>query len=93
MSQTDKTLAEVLADGSVAAPDLVGFNDWQKWRKSSGTRPVVARGDPKSTTSAQEVLLWKSTMEELFGDEWRGDLAEKEAALAAAADEEDGAGA
>ena len=91
VSQTDKTLAEVLADGSVAAPDLVGFNDWQKWRKSSGTRPVVARGDPKSTTSAQEVLLWKSTMEELFGDEWRGDLAEKEAALAAAADEEDGA--
>ena len=93
VSQTDKALAEVLADGSVAAPDLVGFNDWQKWRKSSGTRPVVARGDPKTTTSAQEVLLWKITMEELFGFEWRGDLAEMEAALAASADEEDSAGA
>ena len=65
VSLTDKSLAEVLADGSVSAPELVGFNDWQKWRKSSGTRPVVARGDPKSTTSAQEVLLWKATMEEL----------------------------
>jgi hypothetical protein len=91
VSQTDKSLAEVLADGSVAAPELVGFNDWQKCRKSLGTRPVVARGDPKSTTSVQEVLLWKATMEELFGDEWRGDHAEKEAALAAATDEEDGA--
>ncbi len=83
VSRSDKKLAEVIADGTVPAPSLMGFNDWQKWRKSSGTRPGVARGDGAATTSGQEVALWKTTMEELCGDTWREDLAEMEAATAA----------
>ncbi len=55
MSGSDKTLADALAD--VPAPSLMCFNDWQKWRKTSGTRPGVARGDPAMSTSTQEIAV------------------------------------
>ena len=89
VSGSDKGLAEAIADGTVPAPALMGFNDWQKWRKTSFTRPLVGRGDPVTSTSTQEVALWKSTMEELYGDTWRDDLAELEAAVAAEVSDED----
>ena len=81
-------LAEVFAEGTVPAPDLIGFNDWQRWRKTSGTRPGLARGDPATSTVPQEVALWKGTREELYGETWREDLAELEAAKAVEVPEE-----
>ncbi len=89
VSGSDKKLAEAFAGGTVPAPALVGFNDWQKWRKTSGTRPGLGRGDPAMSTATQEVALWKSTMEDLYGDTWRKDLAELEAAVAAEVSDED----
>ena len=88
VSGSDMRLAEVFAEGTVPAPDLIGFNDWQRWRKTSGTRPGLARGDPATSTVPQEVALWKGTMEELYGETWREDLAELEAAKAVEVPEE-----
>ena len=89
VSGSNASLSEAIASGSVPAPDLMGFNAWQVWRKTSGTRPSTRKGDARATTSREEAGLWRSTMLELFGLDWEEQLATKEA-LEEDSEEEDG---
>ena len=50
-------------------------------------RPRQDRGDPDSTALKQESVLWRSTMQRLYGDDWRALLEEQQAA----AEEDEGA--
>ena len=69
VSRSSKTLVEAIRDGDFETPALMGWNPWEKWRRDVGLRPT-ARTDGEATTSAQESALWKSTMLELYGDDW-----------------------
>ena len=74
VSKTDLSLEEYIAGGLVEEPALMEFNDWQKWRRDTGTRPTK-KDDGRATTPAQEAALWKSTMLRLYGDSWNIQLA------------------
>ena len=82
VSGTDQSLSEVIAAGGIVAPELMGFNDWQTWRRTTRTRPTKPKGDPVGWTQKEEVELWKSTMDMLFGSDWADQLAAREAAEA-----------
>ena len=56
VSKTDLSLEEYIAGGLVEEPALMEFNDWQKWRRDTGTRPTK-KDDGRATTSAQEAAL------------------------------------
>ena len=73
------SLSEAIASGSVPAPELLGFNDWQVWRRTSGTRPTKKKGDEQGRTTKEEADLWRATMVDLYGQSWATELAEKEA--------------
>ena len=60
------TLSQCLADGRVPVPDRMSFPKWQQWRKAEGRRPTK-RKDGVGLSTAQEVALWRATMEELYG--------------------------
>ena len=60
------TLSECIADGRVPVPDRMSFPKWQAWRKDEGKRPVKKR-DGRGVRTADEVALWKATMDELYG--------------------------
>ena len=66
VSKMELSLEQCIAQSLVEEPALMEFNDWQKWRRDSGTRPTV-KEDGRSTTSAQEAALWKSTMLRIYG--------------------------
>ena len=57
----------------------MGFNDWQVWRRTSGTRPTKKIGDEQGRTTKEEADLWRATMLDLFGEDWAAELADKEA--------------
>ena len=59
------TLAECLADGRVPVPDRMSFPKWQQWRKAEGKRPTK-RKDGVGLSTAEEVALWRATMEALY---------------------------
>ncbi len=59
ISGMDESLKEAIADGTIAAPELMGFNDWHVWRK---TRPSKKKGDERATTTKEETELWRATM-------------------------------
>ena len=80
VSKSDLTLEQCIAQNIIEKPDLMEFNDWQKWRRVSGTRPRV-KEDGRSTTSAQEAALWKATMLRMYGDSWNIQLALERHAL------------
>ena len=84
-----KTLEQAIADGTVDRPELLEFNDFQVWRRTSGRRPTQ-RVDGVKRTTAQEAELWRKTMESLYGLDWAQQLADKRVAKAAeeAPDEE-----
>ena len=77
VSQSAKTLLEAVREGEVPRPALMGWNDWQVWRRDLGRRPLVAV-DGSTTSTAQESALWKSTMLELYGAEWSIELVSAE---------------
>ena len=52
----DESLLEFIAAETVEKPELVSFNDWIAWRKSSGTRPTRHTGE-KNTKPGQEAEL------------------------------------
>eukprot|EP00434_Breviolum_minutum_P043910 symbB.v1.2.039161.t1/scaffold6334.1/size18957/2 len=62
------TLSQCLADGRVPVPDRMSFPKWQQWRKAEGRRPTK-RKDGVGLSTAQEVALWRATMEELYGED------------------------
>ena len=87
VSGTNASLAACITDGSVPKPKLLDWQDWLKWRKGPGMRPRRDRGDPDTTALKQESVLWRSTMQRLYGEDWRALLEEQQAA------EEEGEGA
>ena len=60
------TLSQCLADGRVPVSERMNFPKWQQWRKAEGRRPIK-RKDGVGLTTAEEVALWRATMEELYG--------------------------
>ena len=78
VSGSTKTLLIAIRDGDVPKPGLMGWNEWQQWRRDVGGRPTVVR-DGATTTTTQESALWKSVMCELYGDQWALTLASGEA--------------
>ncbi len=70
VSGTDESLSEAIAPGSVTTPELMGFNDWQVWRKTSGARPTNKKGDDRATTTKGEAELWQAILGELYGEDW-----------------------
>ena len=79
VSGSEMSLSEAIASGSVLAPELLGFNDWQVWRRTSGARPTKKKGDEQGRTTKEEADLWRATMLDLYGQSWATELAEKEA--------------
>ena len=61
VSKTDLSLEQCIAQNVIELPELMEFNDWQKWRRDTGSRPS-AKEDGRATTSAEEAALWRSTM-------------------------------
>ena len=86
VSGSEVSLAECIANGSVPKPELGDWNTWVFWRRGAGRRPEVSLGDPLSTSARQEADLRRSTMQKLYGADWRTQL--EEAQLAAAEAEE-----
>eukprot|EP00969_Alexandrium_andersonii_P129146 5706621-Alexandrium_andersonii.AAC.1 len=37
--EDEKTLLGEIADGAIPKPELLGVNEWIRWRKSHGGRP------------------------------------------------------
>ena len=71
------TLAECLADGRVPVPDRMSFPKWQQWRKADGRRPIK-RKDGVGLSTAEEVALWRATMEALYGEKAADEADESE---------------
>ena len=62
------TLSEACGEGHIDAPEPMAWNAWQTWRSLVGLRPASRKG---SAHVKREALLWRSTMAELYGEEWR----------------------
>ena len=71
------TLAECFADGRVPVPDRMSFPKWQQWRKAEGRRPTK-RKDGVGLSTAEEVALWRTTMEALYGEKEADEADESE---------------
>ena len=78
VSGSDLTLLEEVRVGHVPTPRLMGFNEWQQWRRDYGRRPSRAV-DGFYPGPRDESLLWRRTMEALHGNGWQEDLAVAEA--------------
>ena len=48
--------------GVVPYPERMSYVRWLEWRKETGSRPVKRR-DGRSTSTAEEVALWRSVMD------------------------------
>ena len=56
------TLLECINTGVVPYPERMTYVRWLEWRKETGSRPVKRR-DGRSTSTADEVALWRSVMD------------------------------
>ena len=56
------TLLECINTGAVPFPERMSYVRWLEWRRQTGSRPVKRR-DGRSTSSADEVALWRSVMD------------------------------
>ena len=81
----DERLVDLIDSGEVERPELVDYLGWVSWRAAAGGRPARRRGDGVSTTSAQEAALWRAIMEHVHGEDWRQELADRQAEAAQAA--------
>ena len=86
VSGSEKTLLEVIREGAILRPALMSWNEWQAWRSTTGRLPRLSV-DGYKLTRAQEVALWKSVMNELYGDEWSIMLASRDVGLDGRPDE------
>ena len=101
MASTDKevrgkdasvTLLSIIEANELAKPNLMSYNDWQKWRRDTYTRPINASGE-KLTSQKFEAELWKQVMEHFYGREWVRDLAIQEAEKEPPGDDDEAPGA
>ena len=76
---TNRSLAACIADGTIPKPKILDWQDWMQWRKGAGMRPKLKLGDPVSTTLRHESVLWRSTMRQAYGEDWRTLLEEQQA--------------
>ena len=67
LSGTTSTLLELIQQGEIPEPELMGFNRWEQWRRDAGRRPLI-RVDGQVTTSRQEAELWRATMQHFHGE-------------------------
>ena len=56
------TLLECINTGAVPFPERMSYVRWLEWRRQTGSPPVKRR-DGRSTSSAEEVALWRSVMD------------------------------
>ena len=68
------TLIKAIEDNIIDAPDLMGFNEFQVWRRDVGRRPTLAK-DGVTRTTKEEVALWREVMSFMYGETWTSDLA------------------
>ena len=61
------TLLECINTGVVPYPERMTYVRWLEWRKETGSRPVKRR-DGRSTSTAEEVALWRSVMDFLYDE-------------------------
>ena len=73
----DITLREAIKTGALPTPSLMGYNDWQKWRAETKSLAACTKDQVKAR-SHRERELWKTTMEDLYGDTWKDQLVEAE---------------
>ena len=71
------TLLEAIKAGVVPSPPLMSFSKFISWRSTEGLRPSK-RKDGDSTTPKMESEMWRTTMQELHGDDWREKLDDQE---------------
>ena len=79
------TLLECIETGAVPFPERMTYVRWLEWRKETGSRPVKRR-DGRSTSTTEEVALWRSVMDFLHDvkeDEEEEEEEEKESPLPA----------
>ena len=84
VSRSNNPLLLEIAEGRVPVPPLCDYREWLHWRRTEGKRPTKTGGDSHTTTGAEESVLWKAVLAELYGEEWKTELKEqKEAELMA----------
>ena len=71
------TLLECIESGVVPYPERMSYVRWLEWRKETGSRPVKRR-DGRSTSTTEEVALWRSVMEFLHDAEEEEEEEEEE---------------
>ena len=91
VSGSDKTLLEAIRDEEVPRPALQRWNEWQVWRSGPGRMPRMST-DGYSVTRAQESVLWKAVMLDLYGEDWSFQLVSAEAEAPDTADSTGAAG-
>ena len=69
VSGSERTLIEAIRHGEVPRPPLMGWNDFQVWRRDHGKRPTQAV-DGYVTETPVETALWRSVMMDLYGEDW-----------------------
>ncbi len=78
----DVTFLEAVEQSIVPTPTLMDWNDWQRWRRTTGMRPTYA-DDGAMLDNKSEVRLWRQAMEHLYGADWLEDLSLRTAGPAA----------
>ena len=43
ISGYDELLSHLIDEGEIPTPELMAFNDWQKWRPGPGRRPTALK--------------------------------------------------
>eukprot|EP00969_Alexandrium_andersonii_P343192 15169668-Alexandrium_andersonii.AAC.1 len=59
--EDEKTLLSEIADGAVPKPELLGLNEWIRWRKSHGRRPRMPLGAsrPAHARRREHAAAWR----------------------------------
>ena len=78
VSGSDLTLSEAIRHNIIERPALVGWNEWQPWRRDFGRMPTQA-ADGYMLPSQMESALWRATMLEMYGQDWAMTLTLREA--------------
>mgnify|MGYP001820661970 FL=1 len=80
VARSEKSLLLEIAEGGVPLPPLCTYREWLHWRRTEGKRPTKTQGDPQTTTGAEESLLWKAVLSEIYGEDWKEALKEQKEA-------------
>ena len=90
VSGVNQTLEDAITAEIVPQPKLMGFNDFQRWRSGVGKRPTTA-SDGFYPPTQVESILWRRTMERIYGSTWAEYLADQDAEASGAAAASSGA--